>query len=110
MLRNANDCWDICTRTRPLNSERFEYEHICYDPRDGELCMRRVCSGEYLMEARSDTDVQILVVVANTQMRNFTTTEKGSMGAAVGHVLADHKRQGCSTHAGFAPSLEMECC
>ena len=35
-------------------------EHICWDPKDGELCLCRVKSGETLMEARSDTDVQIV--------------------------------------------------
>jgi hypothetical protein len=34
-------------------------EHI-WDPKDGELCLCRVKSGETLMEARSDTDVQIV--------------------------------------------------
>ena len=37
-----------------------EYEYICYDPKDGELCLSRVKSGETQMEARSDTDVQIV--------------------------------------------------
>ena len=40
--------------------ERFEYEHICWDPKDGELCLSRVKPGETLVEARSDTDVQIV--------------------------------------------------
>ena len=40
--------------------ERFEYEHIGSDPKDGELCLSRVKSGETLMEARSGTDVQIV--------------------------------------------------
>jgi hypothetical protein len=39
--------------------ERFEFEHTCGDPKDGELCLSRVKSGETLMEARSDSDVQI---------------------------------------------------
>ena len=39
---------------------RFEYEHICWDPKDGELCLNRVKPGETLVEARSDTDVQIV--------------------------------------------------
>ena len=39
--------------------EGFEIEHICWDPKDGELCLRRAKSGETLMEARSDSDVQI---------------------------------------------------
>ena len=40
--------------------DRFEYEHICWDPKDGELCLNRVKPGETLVEARSDTDVQIV--------------------------------------------------
>ncbi len=39
--------------------ERFEYEHICWDPKDGELCLSRVKPEETLVEARSDSDVQI---------------------------------------------------
>jgi hypothetical protein len=39
--------------------ERFEYEHICWYPKDGELCLNRVKPGETLVEARSDSDVQI---------------------------------------------------
>ena len=38
---------------------RFEFEHICWDPKDGELCLNRVKPGETLVEARSDSDVQI---------------------------------------------------
>ena len=38
----------------------FEQEHECYDPKDGELCLRRAKSGETLVEARSDADVQIV--------------------------------------------------
>ena len=33
---------------------------MCQDPKDGELCLRRAKSGETLVEARSDTDVQIV--------------------------------------------------
>ena len=40
--------------------ERFECKHICWDPKDGELYLRRVKPGETLVEARSDTDVQIV--------------------------------------------------
>ena len=39
---------------------RFEYEHKGLDPKDGELCLNRVKPGETLVEARSDTDVQIV--------------------------------------------------
>ncbi len=42
------------------NSEQNESERICWDPKDGELCLGRVKSEETLMEARSDTDVQIV--------------------------------------------------
>ena len=41
------------------SGERFEFEHICWDPKDGELCLNRVKPGETLVEARSDSDVQI---------------------------------------------------
>ena len=44
---------------RDPSGERFECEHICWDPKDGELCLRRVKPGETLVEARSDSDVQI---------------------------------------------------
>ena len=38
----------------------WEYaEHWCWDPKDGELCLARLKSGETLMEDRSDSDVQI---------------------------------------------------
>ena len=39
--------------------ERFECEHTCWDPKDGELCLNRAKPGETLVEARSDSDVQI---------------------------------------------------
>ena len=42
-----------------IYGERFELEHACWDPKDGELCVNRSKSGETLMEDRSDSDVQI---------------------------------------------------
>ena len=39
--------------------DRFEYELICWDPKDGELWVSRMKSEETLMEVRSDVDVQI---------------------------------------------------
>jgi hypothetical protein len=39
--------------------EQSECEHICWDPKDGELCLNRVKPGETLVEACSDSDVQI---------------------------------------------------
>ena len=38
---------------------RSECEHTCWDPKDGELCLNRAKPGETLVEARSDSDVQI---------------------------------------------------
>ena len=49
---------------RPIvTCDRFEYEHICWDPKDGDLCLNRVRPGETLVEARSDTDVQIVRLI-----------------------------------------------
>ena len=39
--------------------DRSEYEHICWDPKDGELCLNRAKPEETLVEARSGSDVQI---------------------------------------------------
>ena len=66
-MRNESECrqrrlsWDLrCTNDRSvIFNERFEYEHICWDPKDGELCLSRAKPGETLVEARSDSDVQI---------------------------------------------------
>ena len=35
------------------------WEHACWDPKDGELCLCRAKPGETLVEARSASDVQI---------------------------------------------------
>jgi len=40
--------------------DRFELKHVCWDPKDSELCLYRVKPEEILVEARSDTDVQIV--------------------------------------------------
>ena len=42
-----------------ISFDRFEFEHICWDPKDGELCLNRVKPEETLVEARSGSDVQI---------------------------------------------------
>jgi hypothetical protein len=49
--------------TDHFTCERFELEHICWDPKDGELCLDRVKPGETLVEARSETDVQIVRLI-----------------------------------------------
>jgi hypothetical protein len=41
------------------SGDRFEWERTCWDPKDGELCLSRAKPGETLVEARSDSDVQI---------------------------------------------------
>ncbi len=40
--------------------EKYEVEHSRYDPKDGELYLRKVKPGEILVEACRDTDVQIV--------------------------------------------------
>jgi hypothetical protein len=58
------------------NSEQYNFTHgrcqiICYtapepsrwDPKDGDLCLSRVKPGETLVEARRDTDVQIVRLI-----------------------------------------------
>ena len=61
-MRNESEFWwDFrCTINRSgFFNDRSEYKHICWDPKDGELCLNRVKSEETLMEARSGSDVQI---------------------------------------------------
>ena len=57
---NSLDLQIVRRQPTLISGERFEYEYICQDPKDGELCLSRVKSGETLMEARSGTDVQIV--------------------------------------------------
>jgi hypothetical protein len=42
-----------------LRADRFELEHACWDPKDGELCLSRMKPEETLVEVRSGSDVQI---------------------------------------------------
>ena len=61
-VRNESDSgWNLIAQSAGLNpsGERSECEHTCWDPKDGELCLSRVKPGETLVEARSDSDVQI---------------------------------------------------
>ncbi|KRX11491.1 hypothetical protein T07_3890 [Trichinella nelsoni] len=41
-------------------SQRVIKPHACRDPKDGELCLSGAKPEETLVEARSDTDVQIV--------------------------------------------------
>ncbi len=60
-VRNESDSGRNFALSAGLNpsGERSECEHTCWDPKDGELCLNRVKPGETLVEARSDSDVQI---------------------------------------------------
>ena len=50
----------VCSTVRDRGaSEVIETERDCWDPKGGELCLGRVKPGETLVEARSDSDVQI---------------------------------------------------
>ena len=51
-------CWAQSSGLNPLG-ERSECEHMCWDPKGGELFLNRVKPGETLVEARNDSDVQI---------------------------------------------------
>jgi hypothetical protein len=56
-------CWDPCREEHRRPDQTFcdgsAVEHACWDPKDGELCLNRVKPEETLVEARSDSDVQI---------------------------------------------------
>ena len=61
MMRNESDDWTFGAPSTDhgATAPRFEWEHLCRDPKDGELCLNRAKPGETLVEARSDSDVQI---------------------------------------------------
>ena len=59
--------WDLPGSRRAMHHrplwrffDRCEWEHTCWDPKDSELCLHRVRPEEILVEALSDTDVQIV--------------------------------------------------
>ena len=49
-----NYFFQIVRHHRPIMiyGERFELEHICWDPKDGDLCLGRIKPGETLVEVR----------------------------------------------------------
>ena len=61
--RNESDSWEplLGRHRRPELTfcDASEAEHTCWDPKDGELCLNRAKPEETLVEARSDSDVQI---------------------------------------------------
>ena len=60
-MHNESDvCNCLPQRSTTICGEKFEFEHTCWDPKDGELYLSRAKPGETLVEARSGTDVQIV--------------------------------------------------
>jgi hypothetical protein len=59
-LTGGNPPGGLHRRPTPIFCEGFELEHACRDPKDGELCLSEAKPEETLVEARSDTDVQIV--------------------------------------------------
>ena len=61
--RNESESWEGCRGLHRRPDLRFidgsAVERVCWDPKDGELCLNRVKPEETLVEARSDSDVQI---------------------------------------------------
>ena len=61
--RNESKSWDLCRGGHRRPDQTFcdgsAVERACWDPKDGELCLNRVKPEETLVEARSDSDVQI---------------------------------------------------
>ena len=61
--RNESECRDPCRGEHRRPAQTFcdgaAVERVCWDPKDGELCLNRVKPEETLVEARSDSDVQI---------------------------------------------------
>ena len=61
--RNESESWDLCRGGHRRPDQTFcdgsAVEHVCWDPKDGELCLNRVKPEETLVEARSGSDVQI---------------------------------------------------
>ena len=57
--KRCESCKSVNTCRSKFFDERFEYEHIGWDPKDGELYLERKKSGETLVEVRVDSNVQI---------------------------------------------------
>jgi len=50
---------NIGRSTRGATLNGIAQEHICWDPKDGELYLNRMNPEETLVEVRRDSDVQI---------------------------------------------------
>ena len=62
-VRNESEQWlDLLVHNPPAKIPREKGLSVSmhvWDPKDGELCLNRAKPGETLVEARSDSDVQI---------------------------------------------------
>jgi hypothetical protein len=62
-VRNESESWEPCHGVHQRPDQNYcdgpAVERVCWDPKDGELCLNRVKPEETLVEARSDSDVQI---------------------------------------------------
>ena len=59
LSRSESDCY-VIFYVNSCQRILVALEHIGLDPKDGDLCLGWVKPGETLVEARSDTDVQIV--------------------------------------------------
>ena len=61
--RNESKSWDLCRGGHRHLDQTFcdgsVVERVCWDPKDDELCLNRVKPEETLVEAHSDSDMQI---------------------------------------------------
>ena len=57
--RNREGAGNIGRPMRGATLNGAEQEHICWDPKDGELYLNRMNPEETLVEVRHDSDVQI---------------------------------------------------
>ena len=58
-IRAPCGCGASPARLVPFFVAEAAHERMCWDPKDGELCLRRLKPEETLVEDRSDSDVQI---------------------------------------------------
>ena len=59
--RLTDNTWVFLSGCSDSSDDEYSLEHVCWDPKDGELCLCRMKPGETLVEVRRDTDVQIVL-------------------------------------------------
>ena len=59
-MRNESESWDPCRREHRRPDQTFcdgsAVEHVCWDPKDGELCLNRVKPIILIAERKADPD------------------------------------------------------